>query len=305
MKRNTLFLALFCFLLAACSTSKVSLNTPTNNLINQQMTDKKGNPHLIGVSNVAGLQQAPFGDWYDKNYADYSPDNEVLSKCKKAAQDVEVVAFMATWCGDSKREVPRFYKAMEQLKIGEERIKLVNVYRDSERYKQSPTGEEKGLNIHRVPTFIFYKNGEEIGRIVESPKTSMDVDIAQILTGLASSPRYEMVTRLNQEFTNNEHETIKEKYERWGRFVARNTTSLSELNTYGYVLATQKKLEEAIIVFTINTLAYPQEARAFSNLGEAYQEIGEKELAIKNYEKALELNPEYESAQKALAELTS
>ena len=43
--------------------------------------------------------------------------------------------------------------------------------------------ETEGLNIEKVPTFIFYKNGIEIGRIIESPEKSIEKDFLKILNG--------------------------------------------------------------------------------------------------------------------------
>ena len=44
-------------------------------------------------------------------------------------------------------------------------------------------GLEEGLDIQRTPTFIFFKNGVEIGRIVETPRDSLENDILKIVSG--------------------------------------------------------------------------------------------------------------------------
>ena len=68
--------------------------------------------------------------------------------------------------------------------------------------------------------------------------------------------------------------------------------SESELNSLGYQLLSGKhKASEAIEVFKLNTVAYPKSSNAFDSLAEAYQVSGDKELAIKNYQKAVELDP--------------
>ncbi len=76
---------------------------------------------------------------------------------------------MATWCGDSKREVPRMLKVLNLCGVPPTAIEIINVGRGEQDYKQSPTHEERGKNIHRVPTFIVYQNGKELNRIVEFP----------------------------------------------------------------------------------------------------------------------------------------
>ncbi|HEY4617190.1 MAG TPA: tetratricopeptide repeat protein [Flavobacterium sp.] len=53
----------------------------------------------------------------------------------------------------------------------------------------------------------------------------------------------------------------------------------------------------------MNTFAYPNSANVFDSLGEAYMNKGDKTLAIKNYEKSLELNPNNGNAKDMLTEL--
>lgn len=65
-----------------------------------------------------------------------------------------------------------------------------------------------------------------------------------------------------------------------------------ELNTFGYVLLAQKKVKEAIEILKLNVEAYPQGFNTYDSLGEAYMIDGQRDLAIKNYKKSLELNPQ-------------
>jgi predicted Zn-dependent protease len=52
-----------------------------------------------------------------------------------------------------------------------------------------------------------------------------------------------------------------------------------------------KRAKDAIEIFKLNTKAHPQVANAWDSLAEAYMKNGDKELAIKNYAKSLEMNP--------------
>ena len=61
------------------------------------------------------------------------------------------------------------------------------------------------------------------------------------------------------------------------------------MNAKGYELLGQKKLDEAIAVFTKNTQAHPDSWNAFDSLGEAYLTKGDKANAALNYKKALAL----------------
>lgn len=70
----------------------------------------------------------------------------------------------------------------------------------------------------------------------------------------------------------------------------------SAYNALGYNLMNQQKYEEAIEVFILNIKLYPHSANVYDSLGEAYMNIGNKELAVKNYKKSLGLNPQNDNA---------
>lgn len=78
----------------------------------------------------------------------------------------------------------------------------------------------------------------------------------------------------------------------------------NELNVLGYRLLQTNKLAEAIEILKLNVEMYPQSANAYDSLGEAYMTRGDKDLAIANYKKSLELNPQNANATAKLASLT-
>jgi CubicO group peptidase (beta-lactamase class C family) len=75
------------------------------------------------------------------------------------------------------------------------------------------------------------------------------------------------------------------------------------LNTLGYRLLRSDRVQEAIAIFTLNVEEYPDAWNPYDSLGEAYAEAGELELAIVNYEKSVELNPENTNGIAALERL--
>ena len=70
-----------------------------------------------------------------------------------------------------------------------------------------------------------------------------------------------------------------------------------------YSFLQQKLLPAAIAVFKTNVELYPKSANVYDSLGEAYMANGEKELAIANYKKSLELNPQNQNAVEMLKKL--
>ena len=76
-----------------------------------------------------------------------------------------------------------------------------------------------------------------------------------------------------------------------------------QLNRLGYQLLQAKKTKEAIEVFKLNVEAYPEGFNTYDSLGEAYMIDGNTELAIQNYKKSLELNPNNTGASVVLKRL--
>jgi ketosteroid isomerase-like protein len=79
--------------------------------------------------------------------------------------------------------------------------------------------------------------------------------------------------------------------------------SESQLNGLGYRLLGMKKVREAIEIFKLNVETYPRSANVYDSLGEAYMTNGDKELAVRNYRKAVELNPQNTNALEMLKKL--
>lgn len=65
----------------------------------------------------------------------------------------------------------------------------------------------------------------------------------------------------------------------------------NQMNRIGYDLLGAKRVKDAIEVFKLNVADYPQSANVYDSLGEAYKLNGDRELAIKNYERSVELDP--------------
>ena len=84
---------------------------------------------------------------------------------------------MGTWCSDSHEQVPRFFKVMDEAGYPADNVRIICVDRE----KKDGSEDVDSLNIELVPTFIFYKEGIELGRIVETPKQTMEEDIFEIL----------------------------------------------------------------------------------------------------------------------------
>lgn len=77
----------------------------------------------------------------------------------------------------------------------------------------------------------------------------------------------------------------------------------SPLNQFGYQLLNARRIDEAIEIFKLNVEYYPNSANVYDSLGDAYQAAGKKDEAVKAYEKALSINPNYPSSLEAIKKL--
>jgi len=75
------------------------------------------------------------------------------------------------------------------------------------------------------------------------------------------------------------------------------------INETGYSCLRQKELNNALDFFKLNVELYPLESDVYDSIGECYRKLGNKEMAIKNYEKSLELNPNNQNAVEMLKEI--
>jgi 3-oxoadipate enol-lactonase len=79
--------------------------------------------------------------------------------------------------------------------------------------------------------------------------------------------------------------------------------SETRMNILGYELLQAGQTEDAIALFKLNVLAYPESANTYDSLGEAYMVNEDKDLAIQNYNRSLELNPDNQNAVEMLKKL--
>ncbi len=75
------------------------------------------------------------------------------------------------------------------------------------------------------------------------------------------------------------------------------------LNKIGYTFLQEKLVDNAITVFQENVKLFPNEANSWDSLGEAYFINRDKENALKSYTKALDLDPNSESAKAMILKL--
>lgn len=139
--------------------------------------EPSGTKILKGHIERQQLEEDTLFSWYKTNFDLYVLDFVTIHRIEQYSQDLHFVLVVGTWCGDSKREVPHMFKIFDAAKIPPERVLMFGV----DRTKKSQDGTTEHYNILRVPTLIVFKGDQEIGRIVEHPRETLEKDLLRIL----------------------------------------------------------------------------------------------------------------------------
>ncbi len=137
-----------------------------------------GTKVLKGFMQRNHLEHDSLFSWFKPNYDSYHIDSAAVKQIAPLAKDVRFVTVVGTWCGDSKREVPRMFKVLDAAGVAPDSVVLFGV----DRTKKSDDGTTDQYNIMRVPTIIIIRDGMELGRIVEQPRNTLEQDFLRLLT---------------------------------------------------------------------------------------------------------------------------
>jgi tetratricopeptide (TPR) repeat protein len=260
--------------------------------VHSQAQSPNAKPEILyGVIQKQDLTQPPFDTWFTPGYDSYAPDKTIQKKLRKLiTKEIHIQLFLGTWCGDSKREVPRLLKVLDGIGFSEKKLQLIALGGGDSLVKQSPQHEEAGKGIFRVPTVIVYRNGVELNRINEFPVTSLENDLYTILSRQSYSPNYKTFSFISSWLVNGGLLNKNISARSLAAQLRHLTEGEHELNSLAYLLAKQGMKEEALKIFQVNYLLYPESANVVSGLGEGYYKAGDVKNAIVYLEKSLELN---------------
>jgi len=109
-----------------------------------------------------------------------SPDAQAARDLELALRGAEVTIYLGTWCGDSRREMGRLWRAMDEGGLVDPpQVRYIGV----DRRKRKPKAMLKGVGLLYVPTIVVRRDGLEVGRIVETSPLGVERDLLSLLTG--------------------------------------------------------------------------------------------------------------------------
>ena len=115
---------------------------------------------------------------YDAYPADETIVAGIREAVARAGGELRIEVIFGSWCSDSLEQVPPFLKILDQIGKDGLPATYVGVHQSREDRDERITL----MKIEAIPTFIVYRKDAEIGRIVETPKATIEADLLEILS---------------------------------------------------------------------------------------------------------------------------
>jgi thiol-disulfide isomerase/thioredoxin len=132
---------------------------------------------LNGITTQAILTGNINFSWFDEEYKNYVPNQEIINSLKPLKNEIKVLVIAGSWCGDTQRELPRFFKMINSIGVPNNQIEMIMV----DENKKTAAFNISVIQVSNIPTFIFFKDGKELGRIIEKPVITLEDDLAKLL----------------------------------------------------------------------------------------------------------------------------
>ncbi len=197
----------------------------------------------------------------------------------------------------------RLEKYTNTLFVGEPSGSKGNIYGDSRRI----TLPNSGITV-RVSVYYWQEWEPWDTRLWTAPDLTTELTSADYRANvdpalkaiLNYSPRERLVDVLNEALNKGGIELALKRFREFKMDALNHYAATEEpLLVAGQRLLNEKKPEQALTLFRLNAEENPHSFRAYFAMGEAYFQIGNKEQAALNFEKALGLNPKsYDVAQR-------
>lgn len=137
-------------------------------------------PLLLAAQKEVSKDDILKDEFWKIEYDHFVPDRRIVESIDgRIKQELNIDVYFAFWCGDSKNHVPAFVRLLELLSTRSLiKVRYFDVGGRKPPERSYYVEKEK---ITRIPTFVFYRDGKEIGRIVENPNQSLSEDFLLVI----------------------------------------------------------------------------------------------------------------------------
>jgi len=134
-------------------------------------------PPLVGSLTLGQLEERQPG--YARRARTYHPDAAMVARLAGVKRPAQIVAFFGSWCQICKHHVPALLATLDAARNPNLTLSLVGV----DENVTEPRGPIAQYQVVATPTILVLVGGEELGRIEEDPRVSIEADLADILVG--------------------------------------------------------------------------------------------------------------------------
>jgi thiol-disulfide isomerase/thioredoxin len=139
-----------------------------------KLLKKSSEEYKTGAISIRELKKY---DWFKEEYKNYRVSEKAVDSLF-GLNNVKITIAGGEWCRDTRLQLPRFIKILETIQFPRENLEIIFVNKE----KQIPE-TYKNLQIKFVPTFIVIdKSGKELGRIVENPSKTLEIDLIKLIS---------------------------------------------------------------------------------------------------------------------------
>jgi thiol-disulfide isomerase/thioredoxin len=266
---------------------------PTRVAVAEESTEEP--LQLLGSCSIEQLRAKPFGDWFNDGYDAYVPAAEILQALRVSdLRGVKLQLFFGSWCGDSRREVPRLLRLFDEAGIDAAQVELIAVDRGDGVHKQAPGHEERGLEIYRVPTLVVKRGELEVARIVEFPVLSLERDLLAILSGGDYEPNYRSYPIVRRWLARGLLSDANVSTRGLAQQLQGRVAYEGELAAAAWVMLERGDVAEGLKLMEVNAELHGSSAHCMAGVAEARLRAGDGGGARSAARRALELNTDPE-----------
>ncbi|AKF10227.1 hypothetical protein DB32_007376 [Sandaracinus amylolyticus] len=132
---------------------------------------------VVGPTSRAEIEAA-LPAWRDA-IASADVEEDTARALASVPPGAHVDVYLGTWCGDSRREITRLFRALE---VAPEPHPFTISFVGVDRAKRAPE-LPADLGLRYVPTIVVRRDGAEVGRIVESAPRGIERELLDLLSG--------------------------------------------------------------------------------------------------------------------------
>jgi len=159
---------LLCF--ALLITSCVAVKTNKN-------SSKKNDIVITGKIQHKVMMEEDLFKWYANGVNNYVVNDSLVGLIRPYSTKTGVLVFAGNWCSDTKELLPKVVKVLIAAGFKPEEFEFQLL----DKQKKSTNFNAKAMQVNYVPTIIFYINGLEKGRIIETINKTAEEEILKIL----------------------------------------------------------------------------------------------------------------------------